>query len=282
MGAAALRAMAAMDATGVVKGRDRLAEWFLPEEQRAPLRDPAIREWVLRNRVSPGMYEFMTARTAYFDEKVMQALGARIPQIVFLGAGYDTRSYRFRDRLGDTRIFELDMAPTQRHKRELLERAGIAVPGQLTFVSIDFTADGIGETLVHAGFDQERAALFVWEGVTYYLPAEAVDRTLAAVRVVSSAGSALCFDYASHSPGVIGDEKVRKLRESMKSNYPGEPTRFAVREGEIGPFLAERGYRILEHLAAGEMEEKYLALPGGTPAGMVPAVFCLVHAAVAG
>jgi methyltransferase (TIGR00027 family) len=278
MGAAALRAMAAMDESGGARGPDYLAEYFLPEENRAPLRDPAIRDWVIRNRVTPGMYEYMIARTAFFDEKVMEALGARIPQIVFLGAGYDTRSYRFRDLLGETRVFELDMAPTQRHKRGLLERAGIAVPEQLRYVSIDFTVDDIGETLERAGFDKARRVLFVWEGVTYYLPADAVDRTLAAVGAISSPGSCLCFDYASRSPERLDDERVQKLREAMKSNYPGEPTHFGLKDGEIEAFLAVRGFRILEHLTAEEIDRKYLTLPDGSSAGSVPALNCFVHA----
>lgn len=57
-----------------------------------------------------------------------QALRENLPQVVFLGAGYDSRPYRFQDLLRNTRIFELDIASTQQRKRQVLERAGVAIP----------------------------------------------------------------------------------------------------------------------------------------------------------
>jgi len=268
--------MAALADPAGTRGPDHLAECFLPDKQKTALRDEAVRDWVLRNRVSPGMYEFMIARTLFFDETLREALSTGIPQVVFLGAGYDTRSWRFREDLGRVRLLELDMEPTQRRKRDVLARAGIPVPGGLTFVAIDFRTDPIGEVLRRAGFDREQAALFIWEGVTYYLPAEAVAVTLAAVRAVSAAGSSICFDYSSRSPARLADGKVRKLGETMRSHYPGEPTSFSLQDGEIGPFLESRGYRIVRHLTAEEMETRYLP-----SAGCVPAIFCFVHAAAA-
>jgi len=59
------------------------------------------------------MYEYLIARTAFFDDIVEQALRENIPQIVFLGAGYDSRPYRFKDLIKETSIFELDIHTTQ-------------------------------------------------------------------------------------------------------------------------------------------------------------------------
>jgi len=53
-----------------------------------------------------------------------------------------------------TRIFELDIQPTQRRKKELLYQAGIALPDQLIFVSINFNTDNIGDVLNQAGFNR--------------------------------------------------------------------------------------------------------------------------------
>ena len=58
----------------------------------------------------------MLARTAFFDNLFIDALNKNIPQIVLLGAGYDTRAYRFADLNNATKIFELDIAPTQNRK----------------------------------------------------------------------------------------------------------------------------------------------------------------------
>ncbi|NPU84453.1 MAG: SAM-dependent methyltransferase [Syntrophaceae bacterium] len=282
MGAAFLRAMSAVDRRIGIRGPDSLAKLFLPESRRIILDDPALRGWVIRNAVSPGMYEFMIARTAFFDDMFKQALAAGVPQIVFLGAGYDSRSCRFRDFLGDVRIFELDMPETQRHKQELLNTAGVPIPEQLTFVPIDFRTGGIGSKLRKAGFDAGRETLFVWEGVTYYLPPRVVGDTLKVIKTSSSAGSSVCFDYASHSIEKLEQDRVMRLRETMKMNYPGEPTCFSLRDGEIEAFLSKRGFRILEHLTSEEMEARYLNLPDRSLAGVIPGVFCFVHAAFPG
>lgn len=281
MGAATLRALAAIETREEIRGRDCLAEIFLPGEHKILLKEPATREWVIRNRIAPGMYEFMIARTTFFDSIVERSLNEDIPQIVFLGAGYDSRPYRFRNIIKNTRIFELDIGTTQKHKAELLGQAGISIPDQVTFVPINFNADNIGDVLNRADYDSSRLTLFVWEGVTYYLSAQVIDETLRIVKSNSPAGSRICFDYHAHSPERLQDEDLKRLRDMMKTRYPGEPTLFGIRQGETEPFLSARGYHIIEHLNSTEMEMKYLILRDGSPAGRVPVSFCLVLASVA-
>jgi methyltransferase (TIGR00027 family) len=109
---ALMRALAAHDEREEVKGPDYLAEVFLTKDQQTIMENPKAIKWVLENKIDPGAYEFMIARTAFFDHAVQQALRNTIPQIVFLGAGYDTRPYRFKDLIQGTRIFELDAQPT--------------------------------------------------------------------------------------------------------------------------------------------------------------------------
>ena len=148
------------------------------------------------------------------------------------------------------------------------------------FAPIDFATDSVSEVLLNAGFNQDQRALFVWEGVTYYLSAQAVDATLAAVRAIAPAGSSICFDYAALSPETLSDESARKLREHMKSSHPTEPTRFGIPQGQITAFLAARGYTIVEHLTPADMIVRYLTRRDGTIVGQPPALFALVHAIV--
>jgi methyltransferase (TIGR00027 family) len=277
-----VRALAARDEREEIRCPDTLAELFLPEETRRPLADPAARAWVLGNKLTPGMYEFMIARTAFFDRIVAEALQDNAAQVVFLGAGYDSRPYRFRHLIRDTRIFELDTRPTQERKKELLRQAGIAVPEQLTFVPIDFAADDLKDALVQAGFTPQQRTVYIWEGVTYYLSAAVVDGMLSFIRENSAQRSSLAFDYASLSRQALDDGSVQQLRDHMRSAYASEPTRFGIRAGELEEFLAQRGYEIVEHLTPAEMERKYLVRRDGSPAGTVLPLFCLVHAALSG
>jgi methyltransferase (TIGR00027 family) len=277
---ATMRALATHDEREEIRGPDYLAEAFLTEDRKGRLNDPRVRQWVMKNIITPGVYEFMIARTAFFDQVVKGALEGHVPQLVFLGAGYDSRPYRFRELAEGTRIFELDAGPTQARKKEMLSKEAIALPAQLVFAAIDFAADDLGAVLLKAGFAREEKAFFVWEGVTYYLSAEAVDETLAAVRRISIDGSSICFDYASLSAEARGDEATRKLKERMQSEYVSEPTRFGIPQGQLTGFLAARGYAVIENLGPADMLARYLTLRDGATIGKPPMLFSLVHAAL--
>lgn len=280
MATATLRALGAQDERLEIRCPDYLAELFLTEEHKAPLKDRNLRLWVLKTKIAPGMYEFMLARTAFFDGMVEAALRANLPQIVILGAGYDSRAYRFKDLFRGTRLFELDAPPTQARKREVLRQAGIPLPDQMVFVPVNFGTANLENVLAQAGFNQDRRTLFIWEGVTYYLSAETVDGMLRTIHSISPASSTLCFDYAALSPQTLGEAGVKKLREIMKAKHSDEPTRFGIPVGLIEPYLSARGYQIQEHLTQVEMERRFLALSDGTSAGKPPALMCFVNATV--
>jgi methyltransferase (TIGR00027 family) len=278
MATAMMRALAAHDERPELLGAVTLAELPLSEDRLAPLKDPGVRAWVMKNKIAPGAYEFMIARTRFFDELAKHGLDERLPQLVVLGAGYDSRAYRFRNLAGATHIFELDALPTQQRKREVLQRAGVPFPPHLQFVPIDFEADDIEQVLMGAGFDREARALFLWEGVSYYLSLEAVNRMLAAVCSAAAPGTSIAFDYASVSAEALDEEGIQKLCGIMKSDHAAEPTKFGIPAGKLEPFLAKRGYEVVEKLGQREMETRYLTLADGTIAGKVPALFSLVHA----
>jgi methyltransferase (TIGR00027 family) len=280
MATAFMRALAANDLRKEIRGNDYLAEIFLEAEQKKPLRDPAIRAWVMENKITPGAYEFVIARTAFFDRIVEQALKENIEQVVFLGAGYDSRPYRFGELIQNTKIFELDAKPTQQRKQECLQQAGISISEQISFVPINFEKDNLKDTLMESGFGGDKKTSFVWEGVTYYLSAEVVDDMLTFVRLNSPSGSSISFDYASLSDDAMKEDGAKELRKLMHSRYSNEPTKFGIRAGRIEAFLAERGFEVREHLTAAEMNEKYLSIAGYSNVGKVPSLFCLVYARV--
>ncbi len=163
----------------------------------------------------------------------------------------------------------------------MLARGGVQIPDGVRFVPVDFVADQIERRLEEAGFSKEQGALFVWEGVTYYLSAEAADRVLAAVHSVSLPGNSLCFDFASLSREALGEESIKKLRDQMKTTQAAEPTKFGIPEGKLKGFLSARGFRIVEVLGPSALEARYLTLQDGSSLGKVPALFSVAHAAVA-
>jgi methyltransferase (TIGR00027 family) len=243
------RALAAHDEREGITGPDRFAEIFLPEDGKDQLRDHASRTWAVHNMITSPLYGYFVARTAWFDGIFRNALGDGIRQIVLLGAGYDTRAWRFRDLLGDARVFELDIRSTQESKIAALHAAGMDTPEQVSFVRIDFRSEDLETVLVRAGYDPTQRTLFVWEGVTYYLAEESVNATLRFVHRNSARGSRLCFDY---------------LTEKLGSVNPDEPFLFWKHPLQMRETLAGRGYKILEELDCTAMEQRYLTLADGS------------------
>jgi methyltransferase (TIGR00027 family) len=277
-GAALVRALAAREEREEIRCSDTLAEIFLADDRENSLDDPANREWLIKNYLPKGVYAYTIARTAYFDHVLEQALREGVPQIVILGAGYDSRPYRFATLVGETRIFELDELNTLQRKQKKLQQANIAIPGNLAYAPLSFETSKLGETLAGAGFDGEKQTLFIWEGSTYYLSAEQVDKIFSFIRKQLPAGSTLCFDYNSISSVSSGQGGENELPQS--TGFAADSVAFGIEEGKAGVFLAERDFLILEHLTAEEMEKRYLTLRDGTSAGKVPARQCIAYASL--
>jgi len=274
------RALAARETREEIRGPDALAELFVAEESTAALKDPAARRWVIEKLA--GTYEFFIARTAFGDGIFREALRQRIPQVVLLGAGYDTRAYRFRDSNEATRIFELDALPTQERKRQILDRARLAPPSSLAYVPINFEKQAPAEVLAGAGFAKGERTLFVWEGVTYYLSAEAVEATFAFIRDASPPGSTLCFDYMVKAPDMEARYGVKAVFDQWRRTYASEHVQFGIDEDAIEAFLHRRGFGLIENLTPEDIERRFLTLGDGSLAGRALALFNLAHASVAG
>jgi methyltransferase (TIGR00027 family) len=111
---AALRALAARDTELACPCKDPLATQFLGLKYRlllALIPTRALRR--LLDVRAPGSYCYTIARTRHFDEILLAALRGGIEQLVLLGAGYDSRPFRFERELSRTAIFEVDHPATQ-------------------------------------------------------------------------------------------------------------------------------------------------------------------------
>jgi methyltransferase (TIGR00027 family) len=251
------RALAARDERPGMKGPDHLAEIFLEEHARDVLMTTKSRQWAAQRLALSGLYGYLWARTAYGDAVFREQCAQRIPQVVLLGAGYDTRAIRFRDDSLHTRVFELDLSTTQMRKRERLAAAGVTQPDGLLYVPFNFETDNLADVLTHAGYDPARRTVFIWEGVLYYLTKSAVVTTLQRLVGLAPPGSLLVLDC---------------LRTELESVNPGEPFRFWISPDELTLLLADFGWQATEILDADQTAQRFLTLADGTQAER-----CLPH-----
>lgn len=265
-------------------GPDDLAVVFLPPHFRLFLKF----RWVRKNtkdrldEAFPGLHAYMIARTAFFDDLVKDALREAIPQIVLLGAGYDSRPYRFDGLNAGTRFFELDVAPTQNRKRECLEKANITIPANVHLVPIDFNTQSIRKVLEAAEYDSGKRTLFLWEGVTYYLEATSVDATLDFFCGDTHPESRITFDYAvTVSAENIDNYGVRSFLQSMHEHHANEELMFAIEEDGIEAFLKARGLKAIKHMDSGAIERAYLTTDNGILIDRVNRIFRFVEASPA-
>jgi len=263
-------------------GPDYLAEKFLPPHFRFFLSFKKIQANTKEklNEALPGLTEYMIARTAYFDGLFVDALKREFPQIVLMGAGYDTRAYRFAELNRGTKIFELDIAPTQNQKKTYLKKARIDIPQNVKLVPIDFNNEALGDVLEKAGFDVLEKALFIWEGVTYYLDAESVDATLNFVSGSAHPDSILAFDYTlSLSEENLSDYYgAKEFAQTMQEHHAAEELTFSIQEGEIESFLEGRNLKMTGHLDNEEIEKKFLTMDNGALIGQMTGHFRFVSA----
>lgn len=241
---------------------DRLGFRLLPFGWRVFLRWaylPGLRSAVLasRERRMPGTLGAILCRTHYIDDVLRRSLETGIEQVVILGAGFDSRAYRIAG-MDRVQVFEVDLPGSRARKQRRLEAVLGAIPENVTLVGIDFDRDDLGSALNAAGFQAGKRTLFIWEGVTQYITAEAVSDTLEFVSDVGGAGSGVVFTYVRQ--GIIdGTDRPEWFGALLSfARRVGSPFVFGLDPDELAPYLAERGLTLVDDVGAAAYRERYL------------------------
>jgi methyltransferase (TIGR00027 family) len=246
--------------------RDYLSGQFIPAYIRLTLCLRWLRRHVRKklNIKAPGTYQYVIARTRFFDEQFLKALEGSVPQIVILGAGYDTRAVRYRERLGSTKVFELDTPALQHRKSKIYKQNKVSIPDNPVFCPITFGQQSIAEVLEKHGYDSAQRTLFLWEGVTYYLTESAVLETLGFIKNNAGPASELVFDYfyKSFVGGGFDYYGAKPLYDAVVKI--GEPFLFGIEEDGLSQFISDAGFELITHLTPETLEEHYLSSENGS------------------
>ncbi len=214
-------------------------------------------------------------RTEFLDDLLTEAVDPAgqtpVRQVVILGAGWDTRAWGMLSG-ADVRIFEVDMAPTQRVKRAAIEAAGLALD-RVTYVETDFVQKTWLQALTEHGFDPELPTFFLWEGVTYYLPIDAIESTLREVARLAP-GSRIAFDFFSEELNEAKPpfEKLgKRMRKAANIYFPHEPLRSGIStqppaRAHVQKLVEGQGLELVEYEHYGPEDKAFGGMALAVPA----------------
>jgi methyltransferase (TIGR00027 family) len=243
-GAAFCRALGALERSPLLRNPDCLAHHFVTRTGWRLGLLPVARHLARRDveRRVPGAMLLHQVRTRIFDELTLTAVREGASQVVVLGAGGDSRAYRFHRELGHGRVFEIDHPETGSWKQACVRRMLGHVPDHVRYVPLDFGSEALATALAAAGFDSMLRTFFLWEGVTMYLRPDAVDDVLSLV-ARSVAGSALAFDFL-YADAIAHPERFEgAMAQATFAASRAEPFTFGLSPvpDDLASFVKARG-----------------------------------------
>jgi methyltransferase (TIGR00027 family) len=299
--AAAARAFSAREPDAHVRNPDWLAERFLgPEERQLLANHPLITaldqqyQEATHSMEVVGSARLLIARTRFIDDRFEAALRDGTRQFVILGAGFDTRAYRFADRLREAHVIEVDQPEMQQLKAKRIKEVVGGIPDHVTLAPIDFTTMKLGDVLSNAGFKPDQQALFIWEGVTMYLPEDSIKEVLRWIAGHTRSGSSTVFDYTYSSTIQFFksidmnqlSEVAKQAVQRFRNLTAGEPWIFGLPDQNEKAFMNDLGFDIRDILGVNSAEaiQKYLTRADGSIFGVMPATdrqwYLILEAAV--
>lgn len=216
-----------------------------------------VRNWLIRKTEEkvPGLWGGIMSRKAYIDDIVSKAAEGQIETVVNLGAGFDTRAFRL-PALAEVPVWEVDQLRNIESKRARLEAVFEQVPPHVTLVPIDFDHEDLATVLASHGYEPGRKTFFIWEGVTQYVTEEGIRATFDYLTRATS-GSRMVMTYTPKDfidgRQIYGQEYLYK-----KMLVNDKIWLFGLDPEKVDDFLAEHGWRVLEHLGYDELGERYV------------------------
>ncbi|QJB31366.1 SAM-dependent methyltransferase [Chitinophaga oryzae] len=238
---------------------DKYAHLFLPPGLKVAARLSHLRafrkvaENIIHKKI-PGAYTSGIARTRLIDELLEEAVRKGARQVMILGAGFDTRGLRLPF-LHGMPVIEIDHPNTARYKLSRL--SGLHIPRHIRYYQIDFNKQSLDQLGAQHHFDFSVPTAFVWEGVTNYLTAEAIDNTFGFLQRFAP-GSHVIFTYVHQ--GVLDNPAAFTGGEKLLKEVAGleEKWTFGFVPSSLPGFLQRYGFSLLKDLGADEYRSLYL------------------------
>ncbi len=280
----AFRSIAALDTDPKTRNPDHMAKRFVNYDTMRNLPGLGLEfedAKMAMDQMNTGVFYYVNARTHHMDAMLTKALKAGFTQVVIMGAGFDSRAYRFHDAYPNVHFFEIDLPATSKDKQRRVEKILGMRPDWVTFVPIDFNTQTLEDVLGKAGFKKNQTTFYVWEGVTYFISDFGVDSTLRFIAENSAPGSRIVFDYMLED--VVKGEDYTPYgarRTVFIVAFRGEPYVFGIAPRQLKAFVNLRGLDLLSDLGPKGLTQRYLIQSDGKVSGRISEFLRIVHAEV--
>jgi len=198
--------------------------------------ESALKRW-------PFFSEYLLVRIKFFDDRLRNFCKKNgIEQVVILGAGNDMRALRLPF-LKRKKIFEVDYPDRIVCKKEIMNKCLERFPENTVYVGSDIKKDTLDKVLSGAGFRLNEKAVFIMEGLLYYLGSAGVDHLFEGLSHLPSKGNIFLLDHISQDM-------------SQKPQDPEKRTTYPYPENPLD-YLAQKGFKIIESALLGNLTEHY-------------------------
>ena len=276
------RAIAAQHPDPKLRNPDYLAGKFLTESywDTAHSKDYETARMTMKMYGAAGYY-YVNARTHHIDSLLKKMANAGATQVVILGAGFDSRAYRFRLIYPRLRFFEVDLPATIESKKEKVIQLFGGLPDSVVYAPIDFNTQRLEDVLKRLGYDPNQKSYFIWEGVTAYITEVACRDTLSFIKNHAAAGSTVVFDYILR-PIIEGkyDGFYGAAQSASAVAAHGEPYICGWTAREASDLVQQVGLEIVSDVDTDFLTRQYLIGSDGQPDGMMGNFHRIMHVRV--
>lgn len=266
----AYRAIAAQHPDAKLRNPDDLAVKLCQGPLSIPRDYPAGRRFIDNSGDSYVTYFYVNARTHYIDAALRKAAAEGATQVVILGAGFDSRAYRFRKSHPALRFFEVDLPATIEAKKKRVAGIFGGLPDYVRYAPIDFDKQRLEDVLPALGFDAKQRSFFILEGVVMYVIEAGNSATFHFIRKNSAPGSRVVYDYVLRK---VIDYKFDGLYAAATTTLSvarsGEPYVTGWTPRGAAAFAKKHGLQVLEDVGDKELTKRHLTGSDGKPDGRV-------------
>lgn len=224
-------------------------------------------------RIMPGFALHLGLRKRFFDDEVRALLARGMPQVIVLGAGFDSLAARLAPQFPRVSFFELDQDPMSALKERALRKLDLC-RDNLHLVPLRLGDASFAATLAScASWRPDAPSCVLAEGLLMYLDAPAAASVLEAAGRFPS-GSRLIFSFvSSRADGYLELGCCSGLKR-LGFSLLGESLRWGIPKGQLDAELASHGLQRCGEPEDNDLRARYLAPAGLTrlPLAMVEGV----------